>query len=356
MTAPLLEIKNLEVAFTSNKRTISAVRGTSLTVYPGQTVAIVGESGSGKSTLAHAVIDLLPGTGKVTGGQILFEGKDVAHAKKSDMVALRGSSIGLVPQDPMSNLNPLWKIGFQVKEALVANNIAKGKTADTRVVELLEEAGLPDAERRARQYPHEFSGGMRQRALIAIGLAARPKLLIADEPTSALDVTVQKQILDHLDKLAVELGVAVLLITHDLGLAAERADHLAVMYKGQIVESGPALEILKDPQHPYTQRLVASAPSLASRRLSSRKARAEVRAQAVQTAAEIAAEVAASEEALGKGVDNVIVAKNLTQVFTLRGSRPGSSTDFVAVDDLSFDLARGTTMAIVGESGSGKST
>ncbi len=356
MTAPLLEIKDLEVAFTANKRLIPAVRGASLTVYPGQTVAIVGESGSGKSTTAHAIIDLLPGTGKVTGGQILFDGKDIAHAKKSDIVALRGSSIGLVPQDPMSNLNPLWKIGFQVKEALVANNIAKGKEANTRVVELLEEAGLPDAERRARQFPHEFSGGMRQRALIAIGLAARPKLLIADEPTSALDVTVQKQILDHLDKLTGELGVAVLLITHDLGLAAERADHLVVMYKGQIVESGPALEILQDPQHPYTQRLVSSAPSLASQRLSSQKARAEVRAQAIQTAGEIAAEVAASTEALGKGADNIIVAKDLTQVFKLRGARPGSSTDFVAVDDVSFKLARGTTTAIVGESGSGKST
>ena len=356
MTAPLLEIKDLEVSFTSDKRLIQAVRGASLTVYPGQTVAIVGESGSGKSTTAHAIIDLLPGTGKVTGGQILFEGKDIVHAKKSEIVALRGSSIGLVPQDPMSNLNPLWKIGFQVKEALVANNVAKGKAANTRVVELLEEAGLPDAKRRARQFPHEFSGGMRQRALIAIGLAARPKLLIADEPTSALDVTVQKQILDHLDTLTAELGVAVLLITHDLGLAAERADHLVVMYKGQIVESGPAMEILQDPRHPYTKRLVASAPSLASQRLSSQHARAEVRAKSIQTAGEIAAEVAASKESLGKGEGNIIVAKNLTQVFKLRGSRPGSSTDFTAVDDVSFELARGTTTAIVGESGSGKST
>ena len=355
MSTPLLEIKNLDVSFTTDKRVVQAVRGASLTVYAGQTVAIVGESGSGKSTTAHAVIDLLPGTGKVTGGQILFEGKDIVHARKSDIVALRGSSIGLVPQDPMSNLNPLWRIGFQVKEALVANNIAKGKAANERVVELLEEAGLPDAKRRARQFPHEFSGGMRQRALIAIGLAARPKLLIADEPTSALDVTVQKQILDHLDKLTAELGVAVLFITHDLGLAAERADHLVVMYKGQIVESGPALEILQNPQHPYTKRLVASAPSLASRRLSSQKARAEVREKAVRTASEIAAEVAAGSE-FGKGEDNIIVAKNLTQVFKLRGARPGSSTDFVAVDDMSFKLRRGTTTAIVGESGSGKST
>lgn len=355
-TAPLLEIKDLSVAFRSDKRLVPAVRGVSLTVYPGQTVAIVGESGSGKSTTAHAIIDLLPGSGVVTGGEILFEGKDVVKAKKGEIIAMRGSSIGLVPQDPMTNLNPLWRIGSQVKEALEANGIAKGKDADARVVELLEEAGLPDAKRRARQFPHEFSGGMRQRALIAIGLAARPKLLIADEPTSALDVTVQKQILDHLDTLAAELGVAVLLITHDLGLAAERADHLAVMYRGQIVESGPALELLKDPQHPYTQRLVASAPSLASRRLSSQRARAEIRVQAVQTAAEIAAEVATSEEEFGAGKATIIETKNLTKEFTLRGGRPGASATFKAVDDVSFALRRGTTTAIVGESGSGKST
>jgi peptide/nickel transport system ATP-binding protein len=354
---PLLEVKDLHVGFAADKKTVvPAVIGANLSVYPGQTVAIVGESGSGKSTTAHAIIDLLPGTGRITGGQILFEGQDIARAKKSDIVALRGSSIGLVPQDPMSNLNPLWRVGAQIKESLEANGVAKGKAADARVVELLEEAGLPDAERRARQYPHEFSGGMRQRALIAMGLAARPKLLIADEPTSALDVTVQKQILDHLDKLTDELGFAVLLITHDLGLAAERADHLVVMYRGQVVESGPALEILQDPRHPYTKRLVSSAPSLASQRLSSVQARAEVREQAVQTAAEIAAEVATDSAELGEGRGTIIEAKDLTKVFTIRGSRPGRSTDFTAVDRVSFRLERGTTTAIVGESGSGKST
>lgn len=354
---PLLEVKDLHVGFAADKKTVvPAVIGANLTVYPGQTVAIVGESGSGKSTTAHAIIDLLPGTGRITGGQILFEGQDIARAKKSDIVALRGSSIGLVPQDPMSNLNPLWRVGTQIKESLEANGVAKGKAADARVVELLEEAGLPDAERRAQQYPHEFSGGMRQRALIAMGLAARPKLLIADEPTSALDVTVQKQILDHLDRLTDELGFAVLLITHDLGLAAERADHLVVMYRGQVVESGPALEILQDPQHPYSKRLVSSAPSLASQRLSSVQARAEVREQAVQTAAEIAAEVATDGGELGEGRGTIIEAKDLTKVFKIRGGRPGQSTDFTAVDQVSFQLERGTTTAIVGESGSGKST
>ena len=344
------------MGFRAGKEILTAVDGANLTIYPGQTIAIVGESGSGKSTLAHAVIGLLPGTGKVTGGSILFEGQDISQAGKGQILALRGSSIGLVPQDPMSNLNPLWRVGSQIKEALVANGVATGAAADKRVVELLEEAGLPDAERRARQYPHEFSGGMRQRALIAMGLAARPKLLIADEPTSALDVTVQKQILDHLDKLTGDLGVAVMLITHDLGLAAERADHLVVMYRGRVVESGPARAILQAPEHPYTKRLVSKAPSLASQRLSSIKARAEVREQAVQTAAQIAEEIAHSEAEFGEGESDIIVVENLTKVFQLRGAKPWQKVPFAAVDDVSFKLKRGTTTAIVGESGSGKST
>lgn len=353
---PLLRIQDLSVGFTAGKQTLTAVDRANLTIYPGQTIAIVGESGSGKSTLAHAVIGLLPGTGKVLGGEIQFEGADISKSSRSKILALRGSSIGLVPQDPMSNLNPLWRVGRQIKEALVANGVASGAEADKRVVELLEEAGLPDAERRARQYPHEFSGGMRQRALIAMGLAARPKLLIADEPTSALDVTVQKQILDHLDQLTDTLGVAVMLITHDLGLATERADHLVVMYRGRVVESGPARAILQAPEHPYTKRLVAKAPSLASQRLSSVRARAEVREQAVQTAAEIAAEVAHSEAEFGEGRSDILVVENLTKFFSLRGARPWQKVDFAAVDDVSFRLRRGTTTAIVGESGSGKST
>ncbi|WP_330251076.1 ABC transporter ATP-binding protein [Nocardia sp. NBC_00565] len=349
---PLLEIEDLNVCFSSEGKKIPAVRDVSLSVYPGQTVAIVGESGSGKSTTAHSIIDLLPGTGQVTSGSIMFDGRDLAKASKKDVVAVRGSGIGLVPQDPMSNLNPVWKVGFQIRETLEANGIAKGKAAKQRAIELLEEAGMSDAARRVNQYPHEFSGGMRQRALIAIGLACRPKLLIADEPTSALDVTVQRQILDHLDGLTSELGTAVLLITHDLGLAAERAEHLVVMYRGKVVESGPALQILREPQHLYTKKLVNSAPSLASQRLSSVRERIEVRKQAVQ----VAEEVAAADTELAVVSDDVVVARNLTKAFKIRGSTPWKSTDFIAVDDVSFRLKRGTTTAIVGESGSGKST
>ncbi|GGN83292.1 ABC transporter ATP-binding protein [Nocardia rhizosphaerihabitans] len=342
---PLLEIRDLDVGFTTDGKPVPAVRGVNLTVFPGQTVAIVGESGSGKSTTAHAIIGLLPGTGAVTGGQILFDGKDLTKASAKEIVAIRGSGIGLVPQDPMSNLNPVWKIGYQIRETLVANGIATGDAARERSVELLAEAGMSDAQRRVNQYPHEFSGGMRQRALIAIGLSCRPKLLIADEPTSALDVTVQRQILGHLDQLTSELGTAVLLITHDLGLAAERAEHLVVMYRGRVVESGPALQILRDPQHAYTKKLVNSAPSLAAQRMSSSHERAAVRAQAV--------EVAEAEDSIG---DTVLEVRDLSKAFKIRGKRPWQSTDFVAVDDVSFTVERGTTTAIVGESGSGKST
>ncbi|WP_067820482.1 dipeptide ABC transporter ATP-binding protein [Nocardia inohanensis] len=347
MTAPLLEIRDLRVCFGSGERRIEAVRGVDLTVYPGQTVAIVGESGSGKSTTAHAVIGLLPGTGRVESGQIRFDGKDLAAASAAELVAVRGNGIGFVPQDPMSNLDPVWKVGFQISETLAANGIARGRAARQRAVELLAEAGIPDAERRVNQYPHEYSGGMRQRALIAIGLSARPKLLIADEPTSALDVTVQRQILDHIDGLTRELGTAVLLITHDLGLAAERAEHLVVMYRGRVVESGPALAILRDPQHEYTRRLVDSAPSIASQRLSVVRTRAKIR--------ELAEDVATAETE-GAVPDDILVVDSLTKRYRIRGSVPWKYTELVAADQVSFRLRRGTTTAIVGESGSGKTT
>ena len=341
---PLLKITDLEVTFTTSTGVVPAVRGANLTIYPGQTVAIVGESGSGKSTTAAAVIGLLPGTGKVTGGSIEFDGKELTTMSSKEWIELRGSGIGLVPQDPMSNLNPVLRVGTQVKEALLANNIVPKSEAGERVTELLEQAGLPDGERRAKQYPHEFSGGMRQRVLIAIGLASRPKLLIADEPTSALDVTVQRRILDHLETLTKEMGTAVLFITHDLGLAAERAEQLVVMHRGRIVESGPALEILQHPQHPYTKRLVSAAPSLASARIESAHARGVTHTEEEFTGS---AKNASSEE--------MIRVEHLTKEFHIRGAK-GEASKLLAVNDVSFTLRRGKTLAVVGESGSGKST
>lgn len=340
---PLLEMKGVKIAFSSSTGIVEAVRGVDMTIYPGQSVAIVGESGSGKSTTAMSILGLLPGNGKVTDGQIVFDGEDITKFSNKDYERIRGSHIGLVPQDPMSNLNPVWRIGTQIEESLKANHVVEGSKRKERVVQVLEEAGLPDAGARAKQYPHEFSGGMRQRALIGIGLAARPKLLIADEPTSALDVTVQKQILDHLESLTKELGNAVLFITHDLGLAAERAEHLIVMHRGRIVESGPSRKILQNPQHPYTKRLVTAAPSLASSRIrAARKAGIES-SELIAGAAE-----EHSDEA-------VISVRNLTKEFNVRDSR-GKKQQFKAVDNVSFDLRRGSTLALVGESGSGKST
>ncbi|HJW01607.1 MAG TPA: ABC transporter ATP-binding protein [Arthrobacter sp.] len=340
-TRPLLEIRDLAITFRTSGGEVEAVRNAHLTIMPGETVAIVGESGSGKSTTALAAIGLLPNNGRVSGGQIFLDGEDIAHATEKRMIELRGNTIGMVPQDPMSNLNPVWKIGYQVKETLRANGRPSGPDD---IAKVLAEAGLPDAHRRAKQYPHEFSGGMRQRALIAIGLSCQPRLLIADEPTSALDVTVQRQILDHLEGMTTELGTAVLLITHDLGLAAERADKVVVMYRGQVVEAGPSLELLQNPQHPYTKRLVESAPSLASRRIQAAKE------QGVEASDLLAP---AAEEAVAQ--DNILQIRDLKKVYKLRQGF-GQSSDFAAVDGVSFDVKRGTTTAIVGESGSGKST
>ncbi|MFK0001804.1 ABC transporter ATP-binding protein [Paenarthrobacter sp. NPDC090522] len=339
---PILEIKDLAITFKTGSGEVKAVKNAHLTIMPGETVAIVGESGSGKSTTALAAIGLLPNNGRVSGGQILLDGEDIAHAPEKRMIELRGSHIGMVPQDPMSNLNPVWKIGYQVRETLKANGRPDGPEDVARA---LAEAGLPDAARRAKQYPHEFSGGMRQRALIAIGLSCQPKLLIADEPTSALDVTVQRKILDHLDTMTTELGTSVLLITHDLGLAAERADKVVVMYQGNVVEAGPSLELLRNPQHPYTRRLVESAPSLASRRIQVAKE------QGVE-AEDLLAPTTAAES---RATDDVLQIKDLRKVYKLRQGL-GQATDFAAVDGVSFNVKRGTTTAIVGESGSGKST
>ncbi|MGD1280748.1 dipeptide ABC transporter ATP-binding protein [Mycobacterium seoulense] len=326
---PLLAVEGLRVDFGHQ----AAVRGVDLTVLPGQTVAVVGESGSGKSTTAAAVLGLLPPGGRITAGRVVFDGTDLAGANRRTLRSIRGREIGYIPQDPMTNLNPVWKVGFQVSEALRAN------TSDRRTrraaVELLAQAGLPDPARQAGRYPHQLSGGMCQRALIAIGLAGRPRLLIADEPTSALDVTVQRQVLDHLQGLTAELGTALLLITHDLALAAERAESVVVMRAGVVVESGAAESILRDPQHEYTRRLVAAAPSLA--------VKSPVRPRPDHPES-----------------DDVLVASELTKVYRESRVTPGwrarRRAEFRAVDGVSFRLRRASTLAVVGESGSGKST
>ncbi len=356
-STPLLEVRDLEVTFDTQNGPVHAVRGVSFTLERGESLAIVGESGSGKSTSATAVINLLPSNGRITAGSVKLDGEQLVGISRKDMEKIRGSKIGYVPQDPMSNLNPVWNIGFQVKETLRANGMAKNaKEAEAKAIEALQNAGLPDAAKRLRQYPHQFSGGMRQRALIGIGLSSQPKLLIADEPTSALDVTVQRVILDHLETLTKELGTSVIFITHDLGLAAERAEKLVVMYRGQVVEAGPSREILANPLHPYTQRLVAAAPSLASRRIQAVKTHESIDLAAPTSAIDLQLiERAEHREEVAATATPIISLKDVTKQYKIRTGTFTTET-LTAVDNVSFDVAPGTTTAIVGESGSGKST
>ncbi|PAU91962.1 ABC transporter ATP-binding protein [Kocuria sp. WN036] len=364
--APLLEVGNLAVAFSTMNGPVQAVHEASLTLREGRTLAIVGESGSGKSTTAMSVIGLLPGNGRVTGGSVRFAGQELVGLDEARMRRIRGRQIGLVPQDPMSNLNPVTTVGRQVAETLLVHGLATRRDVDEKVVAALAAAGLPEPERRARQYPHEFSGGMRQRALIAIGLACRPRLLIADEPTSALDVTVQRTILDQIERMTEEIGTSVLLITHDLGLAAERAQDIVVMHRGRIVEAGPSARVLEDPQDEYTRRLVQAAPSVAAARVGRQAVPSPGRTGAGTTAAAPAAAgpsasgptaggvaAPAAQEAAGAAArEPLVVIENLTKVFK---GRLGQA-DFTAVQDVSLTVPRGRTVAIVGESGSGKTT
>ncbi|OBB95375.1 ABC transporter ATP-binding protein [Mycobacterium sp. 852002-40037_SCH5390672] len=324
--SPLLTVEGLEVRFGDHA---PAVAGVDLSVQRGQTVAVVGESGSGKSTTAAAILGLLPPGGRITAGRIIFDGLDITSADRRLLRSIRGRGIGYVPQDPMTNLNPVWNVGFQIREALRANT--DGRQARRRAEELLAQAGMPNPAKQAGKYPHQLSGGMCQRALIAIGLAGRPRLLIADEPTSALDVTVQRQVLDHLQRLTRELGTALLLITHDLALAAERAESVVVVHHGVVVESGAAQAILRSPQHEYTRRLVAAAPALTVRS----RARAHPRAEVS---------------------DDILIASELTKIYRETHGAPWRRTEFRAVDAVSFRLRRAGTLAIAGESGSGKST
>ena len=360
-STPLLSIRDLSVVFRSRSGDVPAVSGVTIDVHAGRTVAVVGESGSGKSTTAAAVNRLLPDAGRITAGQVLLDGRDLASLSEREMIAVRGAHIGFVPQDPMSNLNPLMRVGDQIAEALEVHGRTSGSATRAAVVELLDMVGIADPEQRLHQYPHEFSGGMRQRVLIAMGLACRPRLLIADEPTSALDVTVQRKILDELDELVGRLGTAVMLITHDLGLAAERADTIVVMNQGRVVESGTADQILGSPQDPYTRRLLDSAPSLTSTRW--------VRAAPVVTNGGTAAvgvtgqvggtpqvHAAAQLDEAARPAAPLVEVNHLSKTFVLRSSRNGAVRELTAVSDVSFTIPRGRTVSLVGESGSGKST
>jgi peptide/nickel transport system ATP-binding protein len=369
--APVLHIDDLSVTYRTRRRDVDAISGVSLAVAPGAVTALVGESGSGKSTTAQASIGLLAPNARITGGSITLADPSAdataprtgtaspdSTASRTELVGLserawrrlRGPRIGLIPQDPTSSLNPVRTVEQSVGEPLRIHGKgpqAAGKWGRAelheRVVELLDQVGLDDPETRARQYPHELSGGMRQRVLIAAALALEPDLLIADEPTSALDVTVQRTVLDLIDRLRTETGAGVLLITHDLAVASDRADELVVLQGGRVQEAGPTDAVLASPSAAYTRSLLADAPSLG---------------QVVERRRTRPAEQAASApEEPGPAPDRaapapLVTVRGLRQEFP----RPGSATPTVAVDDVSFEIAPGTTHALVGESGSGKTT
>jgi peptide/nickel transport system ATP-binding protein len=323
----LLAVRGLRVDYRTARGPLHALGGVDLDVEAGEVVAVVGESGSGKSTLAHAVIGLLPANGHVTAGTAELDGQELTGLGEKGLRRIRGRRVGLVPQDPTVSLNPVKKIGDQVAEVLRVHGLADRRSARIKAVDLLERAGLPEPGVRARQYPHELSGGMRQRVLIAVAVAADPALIIADEPTSALDATVQRRILDHLESLIKGSGTAMLLVTHDLGVAADRADRLVVMSGGRIVETGPTREVLADPKDSYTRTLLAAAPGL----------------RPVVSGIHRRNDVSHSRP--------LAEVRDLVREFPL----PGGGK-LRAVDGVSFDIAAGETLALVGESGSGKST
>src|SRR5215471_9814326 len=263
---PLLEVKNLRVEFPTRRGTLLAVDDVSFDIAPGEVLGVVGESGAGKSLTGNAIIGLLEPPGRIAAGEVRLEGRRIDNLPYEEMRKVRGARIGAIFQDPLTSLNPLYSVGRQLVETIQTHLPLSGGEARRRALDLLKEVGIPGAAQRIDHYPHQFSGGMRQRVVIALALAANPKLIIADEPTTALDVSIQAQIIALLKRLCREHGTAVMLITHDMGVIAETADRVAVMYAGRIVEVGPVGEIIHRPQHPYTKGLMGSIPSIAAER------------------------------------------------------------------------------------------
>ncbi|MFC4069501.1 dipeptide ABC transporter ATP-binding protein [Actinoplanes subglobosus] len=313
----LLAVDDLTVGYRGPRGLTPVVHHVSVQVEPGQVLALVGESGSGKTTTGHAILGLLPASGEVIGGRIRFRDQELTELSAKGWRDLRGRAVSLIPQDPGVSLDPVRQVGAQVEDVLLLHTDLDATARRNRVHELFEQVGFTDVERRYRQYPHELSGGMRQRVLIAAAIAAEPDLIIADEPTSGLDATVQKQVLDLIDDLRARTGTAVVLVTHDLGVAADRSDVIGVMQDGRLVEVGPTAEVIGTPQHPYTRQLVESVPSRAA--------------------------LPRTNRATG---EKVIEVRDLRKVYG----------GHAAVEGTSFEVRQGETFAIVGESGSGKST
>lgn len=326
----LLQVKDLSVSFFIRDKEVEAVKSVSFEVRRGETLGIVGESGSGKSVTARTIMGLLPSPpAMLKGGQVLFQGKNLADASEREMEAVRGRDIGMIFQDPLSSLNPTMRIGRQIEESLMKHRKLSSSEARRQALEMLHMVGIPDSEARYMQYPHEFSGGMRQRVMIAIALACRPSLLIADEPTTALDVTIQAQILHQIKELQRQLGTAVILITHDLSVVAGMCDRVVVMKEGEVVETGTTEAIFSAPQHPYTRRLLEALPRLDAEKKPK------------------PAPLILTSSHNGP----LLEARSLKQYFDL-----GRGRIVKAVNGVSFDIKAGETLGVVGESGSGKST
>lgn len=326
----ILQVKNLTVSFQGREQEVEAVRGVSFEVKRGETLGIVGESGSGKSVTARSIMRLLPSPPSfMKDGEVIFLGQNLAEYSEKEMEAIRGKDMGMIFQDPMTSLNPTIKIGKQIAESLIKHQKLSKKEAKKEAIEMLKLVGIRDSERRFQQYPHEFSGGMRQRVMIAIALACRPALLIADEPTTALDVTVQAQILNLMKNIQEKFGTSIILITHDLGVVAGMCDQVLVMKDGVIVERGTTTQIFEQPQHPYTLKLLHALP-----RLDDKKKPKPI-----------------STIITGKDTKPLLEVKSLSQHFNL-----GKGNVLKAVNDISFHIHEGETLGVVGESGCGKST
>jgi microcin C transport system ATP-binding protein len=323
----VLSLKNLSVSFLQGGSEVRAVKNVSFDVHQGKTLAIVGESGSGKSVSSHAILQLLPkNVARYSSGQIIYQDKDLLKATEAELRRVRGNDISMIFQEPMTSLNPLHSVGQQIGEVLQLHNKMSSQKADQRTVELLKLVGIEDAERRLKSYPHELSGGQKQRVMIAMALANEPKILIADEPTTALDVTVQKQVLELIAELQKKLGMAIILISHDLNVVRQYADSLVVMKDGKVIESGPSDLLFKQPQHEYTKTLITSEPS-------------------------------GSPERVGQEAPELLSVQDLRVEFPIKKSFFGKvSESFIAVNGVSLSIKQGQTVGIVGESGSGKTT
>lgn len=333
----LLDIEDLRVSFSTRRGMVEAVRGVSLSLDVGQTLGIVGESGSGKSVTAFAVTHLLEAAGRIVGGKIRYRGQDITHATWKTLRSTHGAAISMIFQNPRAALNPIRTVGLQIADALKVHTNLTPTEARARALDLLKDVLIREPEKRLDAYPHELSGGMCQRIMIAMAIASEPALLIADEPTTGLDVTTQKTVMDLLAAITAKRGMATLLITHDLGLAAKYCSRVVVMERGQVVEDAPPLQLFSAPKHPYTKRLVAASPTLTS----------TIADLVVDGGGDVAPVVESPKAALPPGTPLLLEVQKLSKHY------PGGIT---AVNKVSFRLARGESLGLVGESGSGKST